>query len=84
MNPVITNFIFALIQVLTIAIVVRALLSWFPGAAGNPIGKFVFDITEPVMAPLRRIIPSFGAMDISPIVAIILLQVIGQILSRVL
>ncbi|MBI4297805.1 MAG: YggT family protein [Chloroflexi bacterium] len=82
MSNAVVNFIFALIQVLTFAIFGRAILSWFPGGSDNFIGRFVFEITEPVLAPLRRIIPMMGAFDITPIVAIILLQVIGQVASR--
>ena len=82
MNPVAAKFVLALAQVLTIAIVARSLMSWFPGAAANPIGKFVIEITEPLLAPLRRVIPSLGMMDISPIVAIVILQVIASVISR--
>jgi YggT family protein len=70
-----------LFKILTYAIIARALLSWFPIAPGNPIARILFDVTEPILAPLRRIVPPLGAMDITPIVAIIGLSVLGGILA---
>ena len=48
----------------------------------NPIVIFLHDITEPILAPLRRIIPRIGMIDLSPMVAIILLNIIGQVIMR--
>lgn len=70
------NFTRILCQVLTFAIVIRALLSWFPLSPYNPFSVVLFQITEPLLAPLRRVIPRIGNLDISPMVAILLLQLI--------
>ncbi|MBI4302357.1 MAG: YggT family protein [Chloroflexi bacterium] len=74
-----SNFVSLLVQALTIAIVARALLSWFPGAP-RPIMVFLYQITEPILAPLRRVVPRIGLIDITPIIAIFLLQLIAQLL----
>lgn len=74
------TFVDVLFNVLTLAIFARVLLSWFPMAADNPIGRVIYDVTEPILGPLRRIIPSFGMLDISPLVALLLLQVLRNIL----
>ena len=73
----------AVILVLTIAIIARALLSWFPNLdARNPLVELLYQVTEPILAPIRSIMPRMG-IDLSPIIAIFLLQIIGQaILSR--
>jgi YggT family protein len=73
------NFVDALFTILFWAIIARALLSWFPVRPGNPfhpLSVILFQITEPILGPLRRIIPTIGMIDISPVVALILLQVI--------
>lgn len=77
-----------IIWVITMAIFARVILSWF---MIRPTSGFVvslyqllFQVTEPILAPLRRIIPTIGMFDITPIVAIILLQIIGQVLIQVL
>ena len=63
---------------LTAAIFVRALLSWFPIDPRNPLVTLLYDVTEPILDPLRRVIPRLGMIDITPFVAIILIQVIGN------
>ncbi len=63
---------------LTAAIFVRALLSWFPIDPRNPLVTLLYDITEPILEPLRRVIPRLGMIDITPLVAILLVQVIGN------
>jgi YggT family protein len=62
--------------VLYFAIIARALLSWFSMGPHNPVIKILFDITEPILAPLRSIIPRIGMIDISPIVALLILGLI--------
>lgn len=75
-------FIGTLCNVLSFAIFARALISWFPIGPNNPLVAIIFQITEPVLAPLRRVIPRIGMIDITPIVAIFLLQFIAQFLTR--
>ena len=63
---------------LTAAIFLRALLTWFPIDPRNPLVTVLYDVTEPVLDPLRSVIPRLGMIDITPLVAIILIQLIGQ------
>ena len=65
-----------------IAILIRAVLSWFPVSRENPFVQVVYQVTEPVLAPLRRIVPTFGFMDLTPLVAIFLLQMINSIVYQ--
>ncbi len=58
-------------------------MSWFPNLnPRNPLVEFVVTVTEPILAPLRAIIPRMGMMDITPIIAILLLQFIAQAVIR--
>ena len=80
-------FVNALFTILVWAIIGRALLSWFPVRPGNPfypLALILHQITEPILAPLRRIIPTIGPIDISPIVALLLLQFIQGVLVQAL
>jgi YggT family protein len=72
------NFLSLLLQILSIAILVRVLLTWFPIDQSNPIIKLLFDVTEPVLAPFRRIIPRIGMFDLSPIAAMLVIQFVQQ------
>lgn len=76
------RFIDLLFNILIFAIVGRALLSWFNVGPGNPIGRFLYEITEPILAPLRRVIPMIGMLDITPIVAILLLSFMQNLLLQ--
>ena len=78
------NAIQWLLQILTFAIIARALMSWFSPSGDNPLARILIEVTEPILAPLRRIIPLFGMIDITPIVAIFLLQLLQSWLVQVL
>jgi len=85
-------------QVYEFLILIRVLLSWFPGLPGragnvdpdrpaldHPVIRVLNQITDPVLAPLRRLIPPIGAaIDISPVIALILLEIIRRILIGIL
>ncbi len=63
------NLISTLINIYMYILLIRALLSWFPVSTGNPVAQFIYKITEPVLAPVRRAIPPIsGNIDISPMV----------------
>ncbi len=70
-----------IITLYEIVIIVRIVLSWVPHNMNHPAAAFLYKITEPILAPVRRVIPSIGGIDISPIVVFIGLHVIGNIFS---
>jgi len=78
-------FIYWLGTILTGAIVIRVLFSWFSmGNSGGPIVRLLDDITNPIITPLRRVIPPLGMIDISPLIAILLIQFLtGILLSQI-
>jgi YggT family protein len=73
-----------LLEVLAFAILARVLLSWFinPYTTSNAVYTFLIDITEPILSPLRNIIPRLGMFDLSTIVAMVLLQVLAGVLQN--
>lgn len=74
------NFIRILCEVLTVAIILRVILSWFSPSPTNRLFIILLQITEPMLSPLRRIIPRAGMLDFTPLVAIIGLQLIANLL----
>ena len=76
---VLFNFIRFLCEILTFAIFIRAIMSWFV-TSPNTLTTILDKITEPILSPLRRIIPRAGMFDFTPLVAIILLQLIANLL----
>ncbi|WP_066318264.1 YggT family protein [Bacillus sp. FJAT-29814] len=63
-----------LIQIYSWALIIYILMSWFPNARESSIGQFLSRICEPYLEPFRRIIPPLGMIDISPIVAFLVLN----------
>lgn len=77
----ILNFI---LQIFNLLLLARVLISWFPNIdRSNPIVQFLFDITEPVLKPIREMLPPSGMMDFSPLVAFLIIQVLTVILRSV-
>jgi YggT family protein len=75
----------ALISVYYIVLLARVFLSWFPlqpGTAMASIASIIYQLTEPVMGPVRRLIPTVGMIDISPIVVFIGLQILQSAICR--
>jgi YggT family protein len=77
-------FINVLAQALTLAIFARVLLSWVPMKLPWGLGEFVWAVTEPLLAPIRRVLPFMGGIDFSPFIALIAIQAIASILLRIL
>lgn len=67
--------------ILSLAIIGRALLSWFDPGFRSAVGKIIFQITEPVISPIRQFVPSIGMMDISPIIALLLIQFLSRLIT---
>ena len=75
-------------QVAALAILARVILSWLPMAGVridpfHPLIRFLYQITDPILEPIRRF-ATFGMMDFSPIVALILLEVVRRVLVMAL
>ncbi len=70
------------------AILLRVILSWatlaFPIDPRNPLVAALYEITEPILAPIRSIMPRLGTIDFSPFVAMILLEFIARAAERAL
>jgi YggT family protein len=65
-----------LLWILQIGIFIRILLSWFPIDPNNPIIRVLNEVTEPVLAPFRRVIPRIGMFDLSPLAALLVISVL--------
>ncbi len=80
----VVTFLRLLVQVLTFAIIGRALISWVDPSGNMAITRLLDEITGPIVNPIRRVMPTIGMFDFSPIVAILLLQLVGNTVINVL
>lgn len=81
------NFITILSWALWAGILARVIISWIPIGEGSPFMpavRFVYQITEPILAPIRSVLPNTGMLDLSPMIAMLLLLVLQRIANSVL
>lgn len=81
---IISTYISILATILTLAVFARALLSWIMPNDSSGLTRVLADVTEPVLRPIRRILPPVSGIDFSPIVAMIAIQVISSVLISLL
>lgn len=63
--------------VLTVAIFLRAIMSWFNLDPRSPFIQILAQLTDPIIEPIRRIMPRLGMFDLSPMIAIILIRFVS-------
>ncbi len=69
-----TQLVSLFINVFIFAVFARAILSWFDPGSYNVASSILYCLTEPVLNICRRIVPDFGGIDLSPLIALVLLQ----------
>jgi YggT family protein len=75
MNDQIASVFILFLYVLIFAIIIRSLLSWFPVDRNNELVRLLVNVTEPLLEPVRRIMPRTGMIDFSAMIVIIVLYV---------
>ncbi len=78
------SFIGLLFEVLSLAILGRVLLTWVDPMGNMRITQALHSVTEPILAPIRRLMPNMPMFDFSPIIAMLLLQALGRLLLSAL
>jgi YggT family protein len=80
MSDYLRTFISMLFQILSLAIFIRVLLSWIDPTGNMRITQVMRDLTEPILAPIRSLLPNMMMIDFSPFIAMLLLQMLGRLL----
>ena len=78
------RFIDILVRLLSLAILVRVLLSWIPIDRNGRLAEIILQITEPVVGPIRKVLPTLGGLDFSPMIAMILLEMVRTVVINLL
>ena len=65
-----------IIWVYIIALILQAVISWVGSAQGNPVSPLINSLTNPILRPIRKVVPLIGMMDLSPLVAILGLNIL--------
>jgi YggT family protein len=72
-EDVLVNFIRLLVMVVWFLLIARVVLSWTNPMGGGGLIAFIYQATEPILAPIRRVLPPAGGMDWSPLIALLIL-----------
>lgn len=82
MGVFLANFVQLLVLVLWALVVGRVVISWVDPQGRNAISRQVIVVTEPFLAPIRRFLPSTGALDLSPLILMLVLSAILGVVGR--
>lgn len=74
----------ALAYLMKMAILARALISWVHADPYNPLVRLLYQVTEPLLHPLRQAVPTWRGVDISPVVALVIIQLVEWLLVRLI
>lgn len=80
MTSYIAQFVYLLFEVLSLAILGRVLLTWVDPMGNMRISQILRDVTEPILAPIRSVLPNMQTFDFSPIIAMLLLQALSRLI----
>ena len=78
------QFIDLLVTLLWVAILGRVIMSWVAPRGGDPLTRLLHQITEPILEPIRRILPQTGMFDLSPMIVLLLLSFVWPYLRSAL
>lgn len=84
MGAELASLLLTVIQILSLLIFVRAIFSWFDPQFSSQIGRMIYQITEPIIAPIRQVLPPMGMLDLSVLVALVLLMILQQLIRSAL
>jgi YggT family protein len=75
-------FLQFLVLALNLVLLGRVLMSWLNPRFEGPVARFLYETTEPFLAPIRRMLPQTGMIDISPLIAFLLLGFLSALILR--
>lgn len=81
MNGSPLEFIGFILQIFAYLVIARALTTWFPNARQFAIVQLLYQITDPVMTPISKLIPRIGMIDLSPTILVFTLLIISRALG---
>jgi YggT family protein len=79
-GALVANFLQVLVMALWLLVLGRVLVSWVDPRGSNQLSQFLIQATEPLLAPIRRMLPQTGMIDFSPL---ILMLILGAVLTVV-
>jgi YggT family protein len=82
MPLVIVNFLELLIGALMVLVIARVVVSWLAPTGGGGLVAFIYQATEPILRPIRRVVPPSGGLDWAPLIAMLVLGLLLRLVTR--
>jgi YggT family protein len=82
MNPQVAAIVTFFLWFLVIAVIARALLSWFPQGQNSQVARLLNQLTEPIIEPVRNLMPKTGIIDFSTLIVIVVLQIMIRVVAQ--
>jgi YggT family protein len=82
MPIVFVNFFQLLVGALMLLVMARVVVSWVAPTGGGGLIAFIYQATEPILAPIRRIVPPTGGLDWAPLIAMLVLGLLLRVIVR--
>tara|TARA_Y100000590_G_C15644260_1_gene986228 strand:+ start:118 stop:375 length:258 start_codon:yes stop_codon:yes gene_type:complete len=76
LSELFTTYVDFLLMALSFAIFGRVLLSWVSPSGEDPLSSILRQITEPILGPIRKVMPDTGMLDLTPMVALVVLNML--------
>ena len=73
-------FVSLFVTALFLVVLGRVLISWINPRFEGAVAKFLFDTTEPLLSPIRRVLPSTGMIDLAPMILVMVLLILMRVL----
>jgi YggT family protein len=80
----IPGLVYLAFSILELLVFARVMLSWLPLSPWNPIARWLVRIVDPILRPFRRVLPSFGGIDFSPLLCLAVLYVLQSVVNTLL
>jgi len=82
-EDVLVNFVRLLVTVVWLLLIARVVLSWTNPMGGGGLVAFIYQATEPILAPIRRVLPPTGGIDWSPLIALLILGTLLRVVTNI-
>lgn len=76
------GLLFNILNIVTLVLIARAICSWIDPGFNSRIGRLIFDVTEPLLAPIRQLLPPMGMLDLSIMVALFLVYILRTLIAQ--
>ena len=83
MPLVVLNFLQLLFSVLMLLVIARVIVSWLAPSGGGGLVAFIYQATEPILAPIRRVVPPSGGLDWAPLIAMLVLGLLLRLVVQI-